>query len=105
MYKFEDILANAGQSLMDLLPNNSLSLIAVLNADLANPKNIKKYVRNITSPESLLLDKSTRWTILKLLPSENATELCQLLGYNDNDPYNFLQSNSHNYYIKFTILF
>jgi len=94
MYKFEDILANAGQSLMDLLPNNSLSLIAVLNADLANPKNIKKYVRNITSPESLLLDKSTRWTILKLLPSENATELCQLLGYNDNDPYNFLQSNS-----------
>lgn len=94
MYKFKDILANAGPSLVDLLPDNSLSLLALLNPDLATPVSVRKYIHNIVSPESLLLNKSERWTILKLLPLENAKELCQLLGYTDNEPYVFLKNNS-----------
>ena len=94
MYKFEDILANAGQSLMDLLPNDSIKIISLLNPDLAVPKNLRAYIHKIVSPESLLLEKSTRWIILRLLPPENARELSKILGNNDQDPYYFLERSS-----------
>ena len=94
MYKFSDLLVNAGHSLMDLLPGDSVKLITALNPELESPRKLRGYLENIISAESLLLDKSSRWTLLKLLPEEHAIELCKLLNFNGNEPFSFLKTHS-----------
>lgn len=96
MYSFEQILNDASTTLSDLLPADTLKLIYALNPELTQPSNLRKYLHRITSPEGILLDKNKRFSILKLLPKEQADELAASLGNKGEDSYLFLKNCSFN---------
>ncbi len=93
MISFQDLIAKAGEQLLDsFLPSGSGLIIRQIDPNLMYPSKLSRLISDLISPQSLLLKQSTRNDLIDLLPRSDADQMSVMMGnVNGAEPYQFLK--------------
>jgi len=91
--EFGDLLSRADETVLeDLIGAESLNLLQTIDESLTQPSQLRRTVRELRSPQALLLSKESRHFLVDLLYPKEAKRLAQVVDAESEDPYESLKA-------------
>jgi superfamily II DNA or RNA helicase len=91
--EFSDLLSRADETVLEtLIGAESLNLLQTIDESLTQPSQLRRTVRELRSPQDLLLSKELRHILVDLLYPKEAKRLARVVDAESEDPYESLKT-------------